>query len=53
MSYIIVNAGGLASDGKKPILDIQPTGIHERSPIFLGSKEDVQDVLDMIAKHEK
>ncbi|KAG5899412.1 hypothetical protein JTB14_033605 [Gonioctena quinquepunctata] len=53
MAYIMEQAGGLASSGKIPILDVQPTGIHERSPIFLGSTEDVEEVLAIIKKHEK
>ncbi|ODN01312.1 Fructose-1,6-bisphosphatase 1 [Orchesella cincta] len=51
MSFIMEQAGGLASNGKIPILDMQPTKIHERSPIFLGSKDDVNDVLAVIQKH--
>ena len=50
MAYIVEKAGGLASDGHKPILDIVPTGLHVRSPIFLGSKHDVEDVVGLIAK---
>jgi fructose-1,6-bisphosphatase I len=38
MAHIIENAGGIASSGKIPILDIEPKTIHERAPIFLGSK---------------
>ncbi|CAH1960037.1 unnamed protein product [Acanthoscelides obtectus] len=53
MAFIMTQAGGLASNGKIPILDIQPTAIHERSPIFLGSKDDVQEVLDVIKKYDK
>jgi len=53
MAFIMEQAGGLASDGKIPILDIQPTKLHERSPIFLGSKDDVNDVLAVIEKHSK
>ncbi|KAJ8915232.1 hypothetical protein NQ315_015455 [Exocentrus adspersus] len=53
MAYLVTQAGGLASNGKIPILDIQPTSLHERSPIFLGSKEDVEEILDIIKKHEK
>jgi len=45
MSYIIEQAGGLASTGSTPILDLQPEAIHQRSPIFLGSKEDVEDLI--------
>ncbi|XP_059486489.1 fructose-1,6-bisphosphatase 1 [Neocloeon triangulifer] len=51
MAYIITQAGGLASNGKIPTLDIVPDSIHQRAPIFLGSKDDVQDVLDIIKKH--
>jgi fructose-1,6-bisphosphatase I len=53
MAYILELAGGAASDGYKPILDIVPTGLHVRSPIFLGCKDDVQEVVDSIAKHSK
>jgi len=51
MAYIIEQAGGLATSGTIPILDIVPDSIHQRSPIFLGSKEDVEDVLKCFKKH--
>ncbi|XP_060836707.1 fructose-1,6-bisphosphatase 1-like isoform X1 [Rhopalosiphum padi] len=47
MAYIIEEAGGLASNGKIPILDIQPTALHQRTPVFLGSKEDVNEFLEI------
>ncbi|KAL7304153.1 hypothetical protein TKK_0003452, partial [Trichogramma kaykai] len=50
--YIVREAGGLASNGERDILDVLPTSIHQRSPIYLGSEEDVQDVLEFI-KHCK
>lgn len=50
MAYIIENAGGLATNGKKPILDIVPESIHQRTPIFLGSKEDVEDIINLYKK---
>jgi len=47
MAYIIENAGGLASTGNGgAILDVQPKSIHERVPVFLGSREDVQDLIN-------
>lgn len=52
MAFIMEQAGGTASTGKIPILDIVPRGLHERSPIFMGSKDDVADVLKVIKKHE-
>lgn len=53
MAYILELAGGAASDGTKPILDIVPDGLHVRSPIYLGNKEDVEEVVQLIAKHNK
>lgn len=50
MAYIIKEAGGLASNGKIDILDIVPESIHQRSPVFLGSKDDVQEVLQFLKK---
>lgn len=52
MAYIITQAGGLATTGKIPILDVMPETIHQRAPIFLGSRADVNDVLAIIKKHE-
>ncbi|CAH0559260.1 unnamed protein product [Brassicogethes aeneus] len=52
MAYIVTQAGGLASNGEISILDIVPTGLHERSPIFLGSKDDVNEILGIIKKHK-
>merc|ERR1712112_309130 len=51
MAFIVEQAGGLASNGKIPILDMVPKKLHERSPIFLGSEDDVEDILACIAKH--
>ncbi len=51
MAHIVENAGGSASTGEKPMLDLVPKGLHERSPIFLGSKDDVAEVLELIQKH--
>ena len=51
MAYIIEKAGGLASTGKERILDVEPKHIHDKTPVFMGSKEDVQDVIDLYKKH--
>jgi fructose-1,6-bisphosphatase I len=53
MAHIVENAGGMASTGEMAMLDLVPKEIHERSPIFIGSRDDVQDVLDVINKHKK
>jgi len=50
MSYITEKAGGEATDGKERILDLQPTGFHERSAIFIGSKNMVQTAGEFLNK---
>lgn len=41
MSFVMEMAGGAASDGTQRILEIEPTGLHQRCPLFLGSKDEV------------
>ncbi|CAH2087132.1 unnamed protein product [Euphydryas editha] len=48
MAFLVTEAGGLASNGSKPILDIEPTSIHERSPCYLGSKLDMEELLKFL-----
>ena len=42
MSLIVEQAGGRSFDGRRQILDIQPTGLHQRVSVMLGSKEEVE-----------
>ncbi|MFN2186395.1 MAG: class 1 fructose-bisphosphatase, partial [Anaerolineae bacterium] len=37
LAFLAEHAGGHASDGKQPILDIQPTELHQRTPLFIGN----------------
>ena len=48
MAFIAEQAGGAASDGSQPILDLLPTAIHERCPLFVGSIDNVADVVDAL-----
>jgi fructose-1,6-bisphosphatase I len=41
LALLVQQAGGYASDGRQCILDIVPTELHQRSPLFIGSKDDV------------
>ncbi|HRI86444.1 MAG TPA: class 1 fructose-bisphosphatase [Ignavibacteria bacterium] len=41
LSYIVEQAGGRSTDGEKRIMDIQPESLHQRTPLFIGSEEDV------------
>jgi fructose-1,6-bisphosphatase I len=42
MGWLVEQAGGAATDGKQRILDIQPTHLHQRVSVFLGSKNEVE-----------
>lgn len=48
MAFLVEQAGGEASNGHQRILDIQPEGIDHREPVFIGSKNDVTKVEELI-----
>jgi fructose-1,6-bisphosphatase I len=43
LALLCEQAGGCASDGRQNILDIIPAELHQRSPLFIGSREDVEN----------
>jgi fructose-1,6-bisphosphatase I len=47
IAFITEQAGGLASDGEQRILDIQPDSIHQRTPLIVGSRTEVEAFLQM------
>ncbi|PQJ11034.1 class 1 fructose-bisphosphatase [Flavipsychrobacter stenotrophus] len=47
MAFIVEAAGGIASNGDIDILDIMPTELHQRVPVYIGSKKMVEKVLAM------
>lgn len=42
MAFLVEQAGGKASDGYQRILDIQPTQLHQRTPLFIGSEQMIK-----------
>ena len=48
LAFICEQAGGAATDGANRILDIQPTELHQRVPLYMGSKSDVEIARAMI-----
>lgn len=52
MSFIIEQAGGMASTGRERILDVQPTGLHQRVPVIIGAKNEVQRLIDYHTEHD-
>ena len=49
MAFIVEQAGGAATDGSQRILDIQPTALHQRVGVVLGSKREV----DIVTKYHR
>ena len=48
MAFLAEQAGGIATDGKQRILEIQPTELHQRSPFIVGSPEMVNKVCEFL-----
>ena len=42
MAFIVEQAGGAATTGRERILDVPPGALHQRVPVFLGSREEVE-----------
>ena len=51
MAFLTEQAGGVATDGYNRILDIKPTALHQRSPLFLGSKEMVEKAQEFMREY--
>ncbi len=45
LAFIVEQAGGRASNGDKRILEIQPEELHQRTPLIIGSKTDVEEAV--------
>ena len=52
MAFIVEQAGGAATDGRRRILDIPPEALHQRTPLVIGSKRDVEFVSEVMAEAE-
>lgn len=53
MAFIVEQAGGMAIDGYRRILDITPDNLHQRVPLFVGSRKDVEMVQEIYAKSQQ
>ena len=52
IAMLAEQAGGLATNGRESILDLTPTTIHQRTPLFVGSKRMVEKAMEFIAHHD-
>jgi fructose-1,6-bisphosphatase I len=49
LAFVVEQAGGAAFDGTRRVMDIQPTELHQRVPLYIGSKRDVDLAMQVIA----
>ena len=53
LAFIARQAGGYASDGKNDILELQPTSLHQRTPLFIGNRELVEKAEEFIREYDQ
>jgi fructose-1,6-bisphosphatase I len=51
LAWIIEQAGGKASDGFTRIMELQPSSLHQRTPLFIGSQEMVTLAEEYMSKY--
>jgi fructose-1,6-bisphosphatase I len=52
-AFLVEHAGGAASTGTGPVLDVLPEDLHQRVPFFAGSAEDVRQVEEFVQKYDE
>jgi fructose-1,6-bisphosphatase I len=50
IAFLAEQAGGMATDGRQRILDIVPRDLHQRTPLVVGSREEVELLMTMVAE---
>ena len=53
IAFLAEQAGGMATDGYSPILDLKPEGLHQRTPFFVGNTEMMEELHQFISNAEK
>ena len=52
MAFIVEQAGGAATNGRSRLLEVAPTQLHQRVPVFLGSKNEVLEATRYHTEHD-
>lgn len=52
MAFIVEQAGGMAVDGRNRVLELEVDHLHQRTPLFIGSREDVLKVREIYREHD-
>ncbi len=50
LAFIVEQAGGAATNGDSRILDMSPTELHQRTPLYIGSQKDVDTAIEILAR---
>ncbi|KAI2490260.1 fructose 1-6-bisphosphate 1-phosphatase [Fragilaria crotonensis] len=50
MSFIVEQAGGMSTTGTQRVMDVMPTVVHQRVPVIMGSRQDVEEVIEAYSK---
>merc|ERR1712127_337152 len=53
MSFIMEQAGGLSTTGTQRVMEIVPEIVHQRVPMIMGSKNDIEEVIEAYAAEEE
>lgn len=53
LAFIVEQAGGAASTGDERIMEVAPTEIHQRVPLIIGSRKDVEEAAELWKSHSK
>lgn len=53
MAYLIEQAGGYGSTGRGPVLEVTPTSLHQRTPVFVGNRDLVEKAEEFIARYDR
>lgn len=48
LAFLAEAAGGAASDGRRPILDVVPEELHQRTPLIIGSRYEVESIVSLL-----
>ncbi|MGH7700534.1 MAG: class 1 fructose-bisphosphatase, partial [Gemmatimonadales bacterium] len=49
LALLVEQAGGAATDGRTPILDVSPEALHQRTPLVIGSRADVAFATEILS----
>lgn len=49
LAFIVEQAGGMASNGHRRVMELMPEELHERTPLFIGSRREVETAVEMLS----